>query len=258
MMKKHTISMLLLAATSSAHAGWLDSAASACSGKLFGLIEQERSEQMLSIRDGIEHEFKQLERIDASLKYDTTERLSEFKTENRQQYSQHLLTLEKYRNTLINSGEVVTDSGETLKDLAATEFVRIWLSRGMTSLHINKQLEDLELNLIESMQSLNQDKARLNALRIMIDGQSSTDAAESACYALSQIKARRLGLEANDYKQLRRRFLNARVLATDEDLKYYLDSGKLPSTEENGISLSDMSIDKFGQKISSWVSSKLN
>lgn len=174
-----------------------------CDTHFLGLFELSNSTRISAVESLIVKQLDEVKNSQRFIKYDVEEIAIEVQQQFQNDAQQLSTLLYRLRNEYSLGQQVVLNNGKTLKGFAATEYIKIVMSRHIASLSGIDFLNELDTELDDLAKRFDQSFGKLSAINALVDNSPSDEVFSSACVALKELNELQINFPFKDATSLK-------------------------------------------------------
>ncbi|MGB1200842.1 MAG: hypothetical protein ACPG5R_04700 [Cognaticolwellia aestuarii] len=200
-----------------------------CEEKLLGIFELSNTTRINSVESIVQEQLAEIKEGQRFVNYDVKEIADEIQAEFITESGLLSAKLSALRSEYISTNLITLDNGKQLDGFAASEYLKIMMSRYIAQISGAEYLQGIYDDLEVVRKDFGKAIGRLTVIESLIDSSSSDDVLSSACIALKEVEKLGIDLPFRDATSLKNYALKQSKPVTDSELQTYLDTGKLNS-----------------------------
>lgn len=224
---------------------------SPCKEKLFGVFELGRATRLSAVEDSLRERLDNITIRQRFLQYDVEEIAEEISASFANDASKLVPQLESARTEYATTTSITLPSGRSLSGLAATEYIKILLSRHKAYVAGSNYLANIFSEVDGVRDNINKAVARLTVIDTLLDQSSSEEILSSACIAFKEVESLDIEFPFNDASTLKQHALMQSQPASEEELAQFLSHGYLEKAQS-------LTTESLYQSFSRWADGLLN
>jgi hypothetical protein len=227
-----TAATLLLGTSLFANAGIGDlGLVNPCESSFLGLIEISNSTRISSVEKLVDEQIAEVKKLQRFTKYDVKEVANKIQSQFEAEAAALNAKLQALRVEYATKNFITLDNGKQLDGFAATEYLKIIMSRYIAQVSGSDYLTGIYSELDDVAKEFGQVLGRLTVIDALIDSSSSDEVLSSACVALKEVDKLQIDFPYKGAESLRRHALKQSKPVTESELSQFLADGQLPKDE---------------------------